>query len=160
VVIASDAKGDALHQDEDETGRYARFEDETVGYAAGIRRALHHCESAGDKLQGGEDDHDTARDEKEDDADKVDPCPVLVIETLVENVNPDVAVFEEGGTCAHEEDKGEKVPLKFLGEDETGVEDVSHDHVYENHYHDDGRSPGNDAPDPFVQGVDPLAKLA
>ena len=140
--------------DEEKAGGNAGFEHPPVGNAAGVWGALQHRPGVVDELQGGGDDQQAPGVEKKNHADEVDPGLGPGPKPLVENVDPDVAVLEQGVPGTDEKDKGEQMPFQFLGEHEAGLEGVAHHHVDKDHRHHQCGGPGHKSPDPGIQRID------
>jgi hypothetical protein len=66
-------------------------------------------------------------------------------------------IVEKGVTGADQENKAKQMPFQLLGKYKTGIEDIAHEDIDEDHHYQSGRYPGDTTANPFVQGIDPAA---
>ena len=104
-------------------------------------------------------DHEATGKHEEKDAEQVGPGLSPGPQVLIDDVHANKAVMEQGVSGAHEKNKSKEPPFQFLGKYITGVEQISHDHVHEDHCHEECGHPGNTAAHPLIDPVDSMAKL-
>ncbi len=91
-------------------------------------------------------------------AEQVDPVAEPLREAMVEDIDPDVLVPEQGIGGAEQEDGAEELPLHLEPGIGRHVEDLA-DHGVAGGDHDrDQDQPSHPAADPAVEGVDPGAQ--
>jgi hypothetical protein len=151
---AVDAERQSLKAEKAESDRNQSLDDIAVRYATGIRGPFQHTIGCMRKFPGSHDDHDAAGKQKEQNADQIDPGPAFCSQALIDDVDPHVAVLKKCVSGSDQKDKGEQVPLEFLGENETDIEEVAHHDIGENHQNQTEAHPGDPPSDPLVNRVD------
>src|SRR3954471_3801737 len=145
---------EALEPDKDGECDQAALDDVESMHAADILRPLLK-EPGTDHITPAPIDEDGyERQQKQQDAEEIEPSLVALAGWTVEDIDSDVMVMQQGIPGPQRKRDGMEPDIDVLHPDEADVEDVTQHHDGEADQHDAERQPRDRTPDPLVELVD------